>query len=50
MTIDGHLVLSQKGDTYFTTYFNGQPAIPNSNTVEGESAELPLGQRLIGKE
>ena len=49
MTIDGHLVLSPKGDTYFTTYFNGQPAIPNSNTVAGESAELPLGQRLIGK-
>src|SRR6187401_688725 len=49
MTIDGHLVLLPKGDTYFTTYFIGQPTLPNSNKLEGESADLPLGQRLIAK-
>jgi len=49
MTIDGHLILLPKGDTYFTTYFINQPTIPNGNKVEGEGVDLPLGQRLIAK-
>ncbi|HEX5112020.1 MAG TPA: family 16 glycoside hydrolase [Saprospiraceae bacterium] len=49
MIIEGRLTLNQKGDTYFTTYFTGQPVIPNENKVEGESEDLPLGQRLIAK-
>ncbi len=49
MTIDGHLTLLPKGDTYFTTYFISRPTIPNPNKNEGESEDLPLGQRLIAK-
>jgi len=49
MIMEGHLALLPKGDTYFTTYFINQPTIPNDNKIEGETEEMPLGQRLIAK-
>lgn len=49
LNLDGRLILSPNGKTVFTVYFIAKPTLPNTNKLENEGEEIPLGQRLIAK-
>jgi cytochrome c len=49
LTQDGVLTLKNDGETSFQLYFINKPTIANTNKIEGDSEDLPLGMRLIAK-